>query len=309
MTATLNPAPHQTPRPAPDRTPAVPTRPGPPDRRDNLMFIAVIVSGMALLTAVFGVGQGYRAIDDSRTGGAEGSSGAAQTATIHLSEFALTPATLEIASGGTITVHNDGAAPHNLAIEGTDLISPMLNGGESANLSLAGLAPGTYAIICQVVGHSDAGMKGTLVVKAGGGSPAAAPAGGHGHDAAAAAGQATANEEMDATMERSIKAFPAKTQGLGAQDLAPKVLADGTKQFDLTASVVKWEVEPGRLVDAWTYNGTVPGPTLRADHGDKVQVVLRNQLPESTAIHFHGLTTPNAADGGDVHHPAAHQAG
>jgi len=140
-------------------------------------------------------------------------------------------------------------------------------------------------------------MKGTLVVKAGGsaGAPAAVPAEGHSHDAGA--GHATANEEMDAAMERSIKAFPAKTQGLGAQDLAPTVLADGTKQFDLTASVVKWEVEPGRFVDAWTYNGTVPGPTLRADHGDKVQVVLRNQLPESTAIHFHGLTTPNAADG------------
>ena len=75
------------------------------------------------------------------------------------------------------------------------------------------------------------------------------------------------------------------------------MLADGTQQFELTASVGKWEVEPGRTVDAWTYNGTVPGPTLRADHGDKVQVVLHNNLPESTSIHFHGLTTPNAADG------------
>ena len=46
-----------------------------------------------------------------------------------------------------------------------------------------------------------------------------------------------------------------------------------------------------------TYNGTVPGPTLRANPGDKVQVVLKNRLPESTAIHFHGLTTPNSADG------------
>jgi len=41
----------------------------------------------------------------------------------------------------------------------------------------------------------------------------------------------------------------------------------------------------------------VPGPTLRAEPGDKVQVVLHNQLPESTAVHFHGLATPNAADG------------
>ena len=30
---------------------------------------------------------------------------------------------------------------------------------------------------------------------------------------------------------------------------------------------------------------------------DKVSVVLHNELPESTAIHFHGLITPNAMDG------------
>jgi FtsP/CotA-like multicopper oxidase with cupredoxin domain len=102
---------------------------------------------------------------------------------------------------------------------------------------------------------------------------------------------------MDAAMEKSIKAFPAKTQGVGAQDLAPTVLADGTKRFELTASIVKWEVEPGKIVDAWTYNGTVPGPTLRAEPGDKVEVVLTNKLPESTSIHFHGLMTPNSMDG------------
>ncbi len=102
---------------------------------------------------------------------------------------------------------------------------------------------------------------------------------------------------MDAVMEKSIKAFPAKTQGVGGQDLAPRVLADGTKVFDVTASVVKWEVEPGKFVDAWTYNGTVPGPTIKVNSGDKVQVVLKNQLPESTSIHFHGLITPNAMDG------------
>ena len=53
--------------------------------------------------------------------------------------------------------------------------------------------------------------------------------------------------------------------------LAPTVLADGTKQFELTAAVVEWEVEPGKMVEAWTYNGTVPGPTIQVDDGDKVR--------------------------------------
>ena len=43
-------------------------------------------------------------------------------------------------------MHNFGAVPHNLAIEGTDLITPMLNAGETANLKLTGLAPGTESM-------------------------------------------------------------------------------------------------------------------------------------------------------------------
>lgn len=45
----------------------------------------------------------------------------------------------------------------------------------------------------------------------------------------------------------------------------------------------------GKRVEAWTYNGTVPGPTMQVDPGDKVRVVLRNELPESTVIRFHGM--------------------
>jgi FtsP/CotA-like multicopper oxidase with cupredoxin domain len=56
-------------------------------------------------------------------------------------------------------------------------------------------------------------------------------------------------------------------------------------------------VSADKTVDAMTYNGTVPGPTLHVQPGDHVRVILHNQLPESTSIHFHGLTTPNAMDG------------
>jgi FtsP/CotA-like multicopper oxidase with cupredoxin domain len=104
-------------------------------------------------------------------------------------------------------------------------------------------------------------------------------------------------EEMDRLMHESIAAFPAKTEGIGAQVLAPTVLPDGTKQFELTASMTKWEVSPGKTVDAMAYNGTVPGPTIKVDPGDHVRVILHNKLDESTSIHFHGLITPNAMDG------------
>jgi FtsP/CotA-like multicopper oxidase with cupredoxin domain len=50
-------------------------------------------------------------------------------------------------------------------------------------------------------------------------------------------------------------------------------------------------------VDAWTFNGTVPAPTIHVNPGDKVSVVVHNGLPESTAVHFHGIITPNDMDG------------
>ncbi len=112
-----------------------------------------------------------------------------------------------------------------------------------------------------------------------------------------------ANDQADATMKKPVDAYIAQlkngpnTTGVGAQVMTPKLLADGTKEFDLTAKVTPWEVSPGNTVQAWTYNGTVPGPTIKVQPGDHVRVVLDNQLAESTPIHFHGIDVPNAMDG------------
>jgi FtsP/CotA-like multicopper oxidase with cupredoxin domain len=105
------------------------------------------------------------------------------------------------------------------------------------------------------------------------------------------------SDQMDGMMTASIKAFPAKTAGLGGQVMQPSVQGDGTKQYELTAAITPWEVSPGHVVQAWTYNGVVPGPTIHVNVGDKVRVILHNKLPESTVIHFHGLIVPNAMDG------------
>jgi manganese oxidase len=111
-----------------------------------------------------------------------------------------------------------------------------------------------------------------------------------------AATPAAAAEEMDRMHEAGIKAFPAKTEGKGNQVLAPRMDKD-VKVFDITASKIQWEVEPGRKVEAWVYNGQVPGPQIRVREGDRVRINLKNELPESTAMHFHGLEVPNDQDG------------
>ena len=103
-------------------------------------------------------------------------------------------------------------------------------------------------------------------------------------------------DEMDAMHEKGIKSFPAPTEGKGNQPLAPR-LENGVKVFDLETSIIQWEVEPGRRVEAWAYNGQVPGPQIRVREGDRVRINLRNGLEESTAIHFHGLEVPNDQDG------------
>jgi FtsP/CotA-like multicopper oxidase with cupredoxin domain len=120
-----------------------------------------------------------------------------------------------------------------------------------------------------------------------GGSTAPNPA------TATAAAQA---DQMDKMHEAGIKAFPAKTTGKGNQLLAPKVEGN-VKVYTLTASVGKWETAPGQMVDAWMFNGQLPGPQIRVKEGDRVRFVLKNELPESTAVHFHGLELPNELDG------------
>jgi zinc transporter ZupT len=79
--------------------------------------------------------------------------------------------------------------------------------------------------------------------------------------------------------------------------MEPKVLADGTKEYDLTASIFPWQLFPGAGVDAWGYNGQVSGPLLRFKVGDRVQFVVTNNLPQVTTVHWHGLAVPNQEDG------------
>jgi len=103
-------------------------------------------------------------------------------------------------------------------------------------------------------------------------------------------------DAMDAMHEKGIKAFPAATAGKGNQLIEPRI-HDGVKTFELTARKIRWETAPGNFVEAWAYNEQVPGPQIRVREGDRVRVILHNELPESTAIHFHGLELPNAQDG------------
>ena len=89
---------------------------------------------------------------------------------------------------------------------------------------------------------------------------------------------------------------PVATATVGGQPLAFKV-ENGVKVFDLTARAVRWNILDNVTVTAWTYNGSVPGPMIRVTEGDKVRIVLKNELPEATSIHWHGIPSPTPMDG------------
>jgi FtsP/CotA-like multicopper oxidase with cupredoxin domain len=124
----------------------------------------------------------------------------------------------------------------------------------------------------------------------------AAPAGGHDPSPPATLTARQSADQMDAMHEAGVKAFPAATAGKGNQLMEP-VMDGRVKVYTLTAREIQWETEPGKKMRAFAYNNQVPGPQIRCREGDRVRVVLNNELPESTVIHFHGLEVPVDQDG------------
>jgi hypothetical protein len=83
----------------------------------------------------------------------------------------------------------------------------------------------------------------------------------------------------------------------GDEVLEPARIEDGVKVFELTVSQIRWEILPGVTVDAYAYNGQIPGPRLQVTQGDRIRIDVTNELDESTTVHWHGLDVPNEMDG------------
>ena len=101
----------------------------------------------------------------------------------------------------------------------------------------------------------------------------------------------------------------------------PWKLVNGAKEFHLFARHMRREFLPDQWFDVWGYGGepspkgggmsdmpgmpgmsaakegSMPGPTIEVVEGDKVRIVVHNELPEATSMHWHGLDVPNVMDG------------
>ncbi len=71
----------------------------------------------------------------------------------------------------------------------------------------------------------------------------------------------------------------------------PTTMADGTvvREFEVNAIDKEIEIAPGVFFPAWTFNGQVPGPTLRANEGEKLRVHFGNGSAHPHTMHFHGI--------------------
>jgi manganese oxidase len=257
--------------------------------RKNEGFVLSII---AIPLAVTGIMLGSAALASGGSGKGVSTGSSAVTVPVTLKEFAILPAHLMAPPGPlSFKVTNTGSSVHDFQIVGLGKLA-TIQPGETRTLDLPGVTAGSYKINCTIAGHAASGMVGELMVAAGAMPETGAVVPDPG-------GASMDPNEMDAMMDKVAKSFPAKTAGHGGDLMAPVVKADGTKEFDLTAKVVDWEVEPGKIVKAWTYNGVVPAPMIKVQVGDKIRIILHNQLPESTSIHFHGIRVPNAMDGVD----------
>ncbi len=77
----------------------------------------------------------------------------------------------------------------------------------------------------------------------------------------------------------------------------PFEMKDGFKQFHLIAEEIEHEFAAGMTAKCWGYNGRTPGPTIEAVEGDRVRILVTNNLPEHTTIHWHGILLPSGMDG------------
>jgi plastocyanin len=250
--------------------------------------MAAVFGGTLVVSALlFGAGERAAAASPSAQPSASAvAGGPAGEITITAFDLGFEPAMVHVAAPGTygVTFVNDGGIHHDVTFaDGTQIAA---EGHQTATGEVTIPAEG-MTFICSVPGHADGGMRGEVMVALadGSGEPQASP------------GATRTAEEMRDVDAAVTAQFPAETEGKGNQVLEPEIQPDGTLQWELTASVIQWETEPGTFVEAYAYNGMVPGPQLRAEVGDHIRIIFHNELPVPTTIHSHGLFVPPEMDG------------
>jgi FtsP/CotA-like multicopper oxidase with cupredoxin domain len=101
-----------------------------------------------------------------------------------------------------------------------------------------------------------------------------------------------------AVVTRFLGGESAAMEGTGNLPYGEPRLDGDTKVFDMTIDMIQHRIDAQKdPLDALGFNQTWPGPRIDVIEGDKVRAIFKNNLDESTGIHFHGQRLPNNMDG------------
>jgi len=175
-----------------------------------------------------------------------------------------------------VRIHNEDAVTHGFAIIELG-IDERLPGGRTTTFTFAAnIEPGEYPFYCSIfcgVGHF--GQRGMLVVTESG---------------------APIIPTDLATVDLSH--IPVRSLDDAIAELPYVFTDDGeVKEFQLSVDEVMWDYGDGTPIYSWGYNAQLPGPAFRVTEGDRIRVVVTNNLPEATTVHWHGVDLEWEADG------------
>ncbi len=197
---------------------------------------------------------------------------AATSIAIEAFDLGFKPAAIAVPAAGTydVSFHNTGSTLHDLTFADGTKVSADPGATVTGKVTIPA---GGLSFLCSIPGHADAGMKGSISVL---GATAAASS------APAQSGTASAAAPV---------ADPAAPPYVLRDATAPAVLPGTVHDVDFPIIDRDITVAAGFVVHAWTFGGTVPGPTIRVHLGDTVRVHLTNTTQMSHSIDFHASQT------------------
>jgi manganese oxidase len=172
-------------------------------------------------------------------------------------------------------------------------------GGGLVVAGIAGCAPTSGA---QNWTYAPPGSPATGAAQPSAAQPLATPTTSASHEHASAqpsgiAAPADHDAEALAVVKRFLDGEYSQVEGAGNKPFEPTMDA-GVKVFDFTVDKITHRIDAQKpALAALGFNGTWPGPRLDVVEGDTVRAIFRNNLDESTGIHFHGQRLPNKMDG------------
>jgi nitrite reductase (NO-forming) len=233
--------------------------------------IAAAVALIAVSAAVISQAASHSQRGTVAAGGGELAAAGAKTVTVTLGDLFVKPSSITVPAGTDLTleVTNTGAMQHDLAREGGEPKTPLLDPGGKATLR-AGKVTATTQFWCTVPGHKEAGMVLTVKVE---GAAAAVPV-------AASGATSDARPTVDPNAKPSADWRPF--------DPTLKPAPGGTEhKVTIEARETVLEIAPGIRQEMWTFNGQVPGPILRGKVGDVFTITLVNKGKLGHSIDFH----------------------